>query len=80
MCLEGTTRVAGRQKAINRFNPPSSLDSVTLICIKGLGVGTNFAAADAVIGCHCYGKPQNDVQAAASCITVGRAKQITIYR
>jgi hypothetical protein len=43
-------------------------------------VETNFAAADTVIGYDYHGKPQNDIQAAASCITVGRAKQITLYR
>jgi hypothetical protein len=80
MCMDGTTRAVERQKAIDCFNAPNSLDSVALICTKGLGVGTNCAAAAAAIGYHCHGKPQNDFHATASCITVGRAKQITMYR
>jgi hypothetical protein len=80
MCLDGTTRAVERQDVINRFNAPSSLDSVALICTNGLGVGTNFAGAHTVIGYDCHGKPQNNIEAAASCIRVGRAKQSTIYR
>jgi chromodomain-helicase-DNA-binding protein 7 len=80
MRLDGTSRAVERQDAINYFNSPYSLDSAALICTKGLGVGTNFAAADRVIGYDGHGNPQNDIQAAAYCITVGRAKQITMYR
>jgi len=80
MHMDGMTRTVERQDAINCFKAPFSLDSVALICTKGLGVGTNFAAADTVIGYHCHGNPQNDTQAAVYCITVGRAKQITMYR
>jgi SNF2 family DNA or RNA helicase len=39
--MDGTTRAMDRQEAIDRFNAPNSLDSVALICTKGLGVGTN---------------------------------------
>jgi hypothetical protein len=79
MRMDGTTRAAERQDAINRFNAPYSLDSVALICTNGLGVGTNFAAADTVIVYDDHGNPQNDIQAAVHCITVGRAKQIVMY-
>jgi SNF2 family DNA or RNA helicase len=74
MRMDGATRAVERQDAIGRFNAPSSLDSVALICTKGLGVGTNFTTADTVIEYHCHGKPENNIQAAASCITAGRAK------
>jgi SNF2 family DNA or RNA helicase len=53
--MDGTTRAVESQDAINRFNAPSSLDSVALICTKRFEVGTNFASAHTVIGYHCHG-------------------------
>jgi hypothetical protein len=65
---------------INSFNTPDSLDSVALICPKGRAVGTNFDTADTIIVYESHGNMENDAQAAAHCITVSKAKQMTMYR
>jgi len=69
-----------RQDAINRFNAPDSLGSVALIGPKGRGVETNFTAADTLTVYDSHGNRENNPQAAAHCMTVGKAKQTTMYR
>jgi hypothetical protein len=53
--MHGITGAIERQHVINCFNAPDSPNSVALICIKWLWVGTNIATADTVIASDSYG-------------------------
>ena len=78
--LDGTVKMAARQKSIDRFNDPCSDAFIFLLSTRAGGVGLNLQAADTVVIFDSDWNPQNDVQAQARCHRLGQTKDVMVYR
>jgi len=78
--LDGTTKAALRQAAIDRFSDPASDCFVFLLSTRAGGVGINLTAADTVVLFDSDWNPQNDVQAMARSHRIGQTKRVRVFR
>lgn len=78
--LDGSTKQADRQKAIDRFNKPDSDVDVFLLSTRAAGVGINLASADTVIIYDLDWNPQQDAQAIARSHRFGQEKKVLVFR
>ena len=78
--LDGTTKAALRQAAIDRFSDPASDCFVFLLSTRAGGVGINLTSADTVVLFDSDWNPQNDVQAMARSHRIGQTKLVKVFR
>ena len=78
--LDGTTKAALRQAAIDRFSDPASDCFVFLLSTRAGGVGINLTAADTVVLFDSDWNPQNDAQGMARCHRIGQTQQVKVLR
>ena len=77
--LDGSTKVADRQDAINRFNTDPLL-FVFLLSTRAGGLGINLAAADTCIIFDSDWNPHQDSQAQDRCHRFGQTRPVVVYR
>ncbi|XP_076339580.1 LOW QUALITY PROTEIN: DNA excision repair protein ERCC-6-like [Tachypleus tridentatus] len=79
MTMNGSTPIATRQPAINKFNSDPNIFVFLLTTHVG-GLGVNLTGADRVIIYDPDWNPSTDTQARERAWRIGQDKQVTIYR
>jgi len=77
--LDGSVKVAERQRSIDAFNSDPSLFCFLLSTRAG-GLGINLTAADTVVLFDSDWNPHQDSQAMDRCHRVGQKKAVVVYR
>eukprot|EP00698_Gefionella_okellyi_P001432 TRINITY_DN1138_c0_g1_i2.p1 TRINITY_DN1138_c0_g1~~TRINITY_DN1138_c0_g1_i2.p1 ORF type:complete len:1213 (+),score=198.12 TRINITY_DN1138_c0_g1_i2:1976-5614(+) len=79
--LDGSTALAARQQAIDRFNDGSNREAfVFLISTKAGSLGINLTSADTVILYDSSWNPHVDFQALARAHRFGQQRKVVVYR
>ncbi len=77
--IDGSTKQASRQQAIDRFNAPKSDRFCFLLSTRATRLGINLATADTVIIYDADFNPQNDLQALSRAHRMGQTKAVAVY-
>ena len=78
--IDGAITGVARQRAIDRFNAPSSSKWIFLLSTKSGGTGLNLQSADTIVIFDSDWNPQNDLQAQARAHRIGQTKPVNVYR
>lgn len=78
--LDGNVANEARQRAVDHFNAPDSLDYIFLLSTRAGGLGINLATADTVIIFDSDWNPQNDLQAESRAHRIGQTKDVKVIR
>eukprot|EP00002_Diphylleia_rotans_P006870 TRINITY_DN1629_c0_g2_i8.p1 TRINITY_DN1629_c0_g2~~TRINITY_DN1629_c0_g2_i8.p1 ORF type:complete len:767 (-),score=160.19 TRINITY_DN1629_c0_g2_i8:131-2431(-) len=78
--LDGSTDSKERQSLVNRFNNPSSHETVFLLSARAGGVGLNLIGANRLVLFDPDWNPATDLQAMARVWRDGQRKNVFIYR
>lgn len=78
--LDGTTKLAERQEAIDDFNSPNSSAQIFLLSTRAGGLGINLTAADTAILFDSDWNPHMDAQAQSRCHRIGQTENVVVYR
>ncbi|KAG0428831.1 hypothetical protein HPB47_024219 [Ixodes persulcatus] len=79
MVMTGSTPIASRQPAINKFNADTSV-FVFLLTTRVGGLGVNLTGADRVVIYDPDWNPSTDTQARERAWRIGQLRDVTIYR
>ncbi|KAM7295954.1 DNA excision repair protein ERCC-6 [Ixodes scapularis] len=79
MVMTGSTPIASRQPAINKFNVDTSV-FVFLLTTRVGGLGVNLTGADRVVIYDPDWNPSTDTQARERAWRIGQLRDVTIYR
>ena len=77
--IDGSTKLAGRQTAIDTFNGNSDI-FVFLLSTRAGGLGINLTGADTVILFDSDWNPHQDSQAQDRCHRIGQLRNVVTYR
>lgn len=78
--LDGNVANEARQRAVDHFNAPDSIDYIFLLSTRAGGLGINLATADTVIIFDSDWNPQNDLQAESRAHRIGQKKDVKVFR
>ena len=78
--LDGTCSNEARQRAVDHYNAPESIDFIFLLSTRAGGLGINLATADTVIIFDSDWNPQNDLQAESRAHRIGQKKDVKVFR
>jgi len=78
--IDGSTDLHERQRAIDRFNDPSSDKFVFLLSTRAGGLGINLTAADTVVLFDSDWNPTADMQAQDRAHRIGQKSDVAVYR
>lgn len=78
--IDGDTKERVRQKLVDDFNDPKSLQNVMLLSTKAGGVGITLTGADRVILFDPSWNPSEDDQAIGRAYRIGQTREVTVFR
>lgn len=78
--LDGNVANEARQRSVDHFNAPDSIDYIFLLSTRAGGLGINLATADTVIIFDSDWNPQNDLQAESRAHRIGQKKDVKVFR